>query len=556
MYLSHFALKEKPFSISPDPRFLFLSHRYKEALGHLLYGVQEGGGFVLLTGEVGTGKTTVCRSLLQQLPANTKLAFVLNPKLNSLELLATICDELKIRYPAATSSLKVLTDKLTAYLLKAYEKNLNVVVMIDEAQNLDSDVLEQIRLLTNLETNQKKLLQIILVGQPELQEKLAHRNLRQLAQRVTARYHLQPLNLKETDAYILHRTRIAGAKKSLFSKSAIDYLFQHAKGVPRLINTICERALIGAYTQQQNVVEKNMMKQSVEEILGDWKVESHTTSHANHTQKWFGDFWQSTSGAWRVALLMVAVLVGGYYLGQSSNKAQSELQETAEIIIQSSETNSTLNKVNQWIGDQSWDHNGIRSKQQLLKLWQLDYQPLKNGEACDYASQYGLKCQSLQSNWQQLRLYNRPVILKFSAGIHGEFWGTLIRLDGLNGLMNFGQSDQQISLQELSDLWTGEALLIWQSPEGFTDNIKLYDSGGTVLWLSEKLNLIMQKNNEPINYFDQNLFLQLKQYQTSRGIEADGIAGMETILQINSETLQGIPILKDAEKISSTNGLE
>ncbi|MEP2299707.1 MAG: AAA family ATPase, partial [Kangiellaceae bacterium] len=196
MYLSHFSLNERPFSISPDPRFLFMSNRYREALAHLTYGVEDGGGFVLLTGEVGTGKTTVCRCLLQQLPDNTRLAFVLNPKLNSLELLATICDELDIKYPENCDSLKVLTDKLSDYLLKCYQKGLSVVVMIDEAQNIATEVLEQIRLLTNLETNQKKLLQIILVGQPELQEKLAKRELRQLAQRITARYHLRPLNLK------------------------------------------------------------------------------------------------------------------------------------------------------------------------------------------------------------------------------------------------------------------------------------------------------------------------------------------------------------------------
>ncbi|MDQ7048670.1 MAG: AAA family ATPase [Enterobacterales bacterium] len=268
MYLEHFSLNERPFSISPDPRFLFMSNRYREALAHLTYGVEDGGGFVLLTGEVGTGKTTVCRCLLQQLPDKTRLAFVLNPKLNSLELLATICDELGIDYPENCQSLKILTDRLSDYLVQCFDQGLSVVVMIDEAQNIDTEVLEQIRLLTNLETNQKKLLQIILVGQPELQEKLARRDLRQLAQRITARYHLRPLNLKETIAYVLHRIRIAGTKKPLFSRSAVELLHQKTNGIPRLINTICDRALVAAASRNKLAVDQKLMREAIADVIG------------------------------------------------------------------------------------------------------------------------------------------------------------------------------------------------------------------------------------------------------------------------------------------------
>jgi len=283
MYLEHFSLKERPFSISPDPRFLFMSNRYREALAHLTYGVEDGGGFVLLTGEVGTGKTTVCRCLLQQLPDKTRLAFILNPKLNSVELLATICDELGIEYPEDCTSLKTLTDKLSDYLLLCYEQNLSVVVMIDEAQNIETEVLEQIRLLTNLETNQKKLLQIILVGQPELQEKLAKRELRQLAQRITARYHLRPLNLKETMAYVMHRVKIAGSRESLFERRSIEYLHQKTMGIPRLVNTICDRALMAACNKKINRVYPSVMQEAILDVLGNTAT---TERPANKTSSW------------------------------------------------------------------------------------------------------------------------------------------------------------------------------------------------------------------------------------------------------------------------------
>src|SRR5210317_846476 len=210
MYLEHFNLTERPFSITPDPRFLYMSARHREALAHLLYGLSEGGGFVQLTGEVGTGKTTICRCLLEQVPDNVDIALVLNPKVTSTELIATVCDELGIEYPAGDSSIKALTDELNRYLLDAHARGRRTVLILDEAQNLSADVLEQVRLLTNLETSTQKLLQIVLIGQPELRSLLAREDMRQLSQRVTARYHLDPISREEAGAYIKHRLQICG----------------------------------------------------------------------------------------------------------------------------------------------------------------------------------------------------------------------------------------------------------------------------------------------------------------------------------------------------------
>ncbi|MCF2856619.1 AAA family ATPase [Pseudoalteromonas sp. SMS1] len=267
MYLRYFGLTEKPFSIAPNPEFLFLSDRHKEALAHLTYGLGDAGGFVLLTGEVGTGKTTVTRSMLAQLPESTQVAFVLNPALSEMELLASICDELDIEYDAKEATLKSLTDVIKARLLDNHEQGGHTMLIIDEAQHLAAEVLEQLRLLTNLETNHKKLLQIVLVGQPELQQLLQRNELRQLAQRITARYHLLPLTESQVFSYIKHRLKKAGCDVNLFSDQSIQYIHQVTAGIPRLINLLADRCLLGAYSSQQQEVSKQIAQEAAKEAL-------------------------------------------------------------------------------------------------------------------------------------------------------------------------------------------------------------------------------------------------------------------------------------------------
>jgi general secretion pathway protein A len=267
MYTGFFGLTSQPFSIAPNPEFMYLGTRHTEALAHLRYGLGEAGGFVLLTGEVGTGKTTVSRCLLAELPENTQVAFILNPTLSELELLAAICDELKIRYKKTDASLKMLTDKITAKLLKNHQSGINTILIIDEAQHLQPAVLEQLRLLTNLETNTKKLLQVILIGQPELQQLLQRQDLRQLAQRITARYHLMPLTLAEVAFYVQHRLAVAGCARPVFTQAAINKLFQLSGGIPRLLNLLCDRAMLGGYSQQKALIDAKLVEQAGQEIL-------------------------------------------------------------------------------------------------------------------------------------------------------------------------------------------------------------------------------------------------------------------------------------------------
>ncbi len=269
MYKAYFGLSELPFTIGPNPKYLYLSDQHREAMAHLLYGLSEQGGFVLLTGEVGTGKTTLCRSVLQQQPDNVEVALILNPRATSIELLQYICDELKIDYRGSDSA-KVLNDALNHYLLDAYANDRRVVVMIDEAQQLSIETLEQVRLLTNLETNKDKLMQIILVGQPELNDMLSSKHLRQLSQRIKSRYHLGELDLQQLGAYIKNRLRVAGCERELFSKKAIKKIYSYTKGVPRLINVLCDRCLMGAYATDRAIVDHQVVDQAAKEVFGNY----------------------------------------------------------------------------------------------------------------------------------------------------------------------------------------------------------------------------------------------------------------------------------------------
>ena len=269
MYKEYFRLRDLPFSIAPDPAFLYMSARHRDALAHLVYGVSSDSAFILLTGEVGTGKTTVCRCMLDQLPENCDTAFILNPRLTEEELLASICDEIGIGYPVAETSVKNLVDRINNHLLKSHAAGRRTLLIIDEAQVLSPSVLEQLRLLTNLETNRCKLLQIILIGQPELRKMLERPELRQLSQRITARFHLDPLSKRDIANYVGHRLAVAGARRQLFSPSVIKRIFSLSGGVPRLINLICDRALLGTYAQGRTRVNKSTLNRAAYEVLGE-----------------------------------------------------------------------------------------------------------------------------------------------------------------------------------------------------------------------------------------------------------------------------------------------
>ena len=319
MYRQYFGLSESPFSIAPDPRYLFLSDKHREALAHLLYGVGDQGGFVLLTGEVGTGKTTICRCLLQQIPDNADIAFIINPKQSVNQLLQSIFADLHISFEKGATS-KDLIDQFNDYLLDAHGRGRNTILIIDEAQNLSPDVLEQLRLLTNLETNEKKLLQLVLLGQPELNDMLGRPELRQLAQRITARYHLSPLSKKEVSDYIEHRLSVAGCRAPLFSAGAIRTLFRRSQGVPRLINLIADRALLGVYASNGDQVTSRVVAKAAAEVM-------HPVGRPS---RWRPVWWALSLG---VLIFIVTVVwknyisdaEAGHYLGDSAASRDQRL---------------------------------------------------------------------------------------------------------------------------------------------------------------------------------------------------------------------------------------
>src|ERR1700678_1466793 len=321
MYLTFFGLAEKPFSITPDPRYLYLSTRHADALAHLLYGINESGGFIQLTGEVGTGKTTVVRTLLSRVPHHADVAVILNPRVTPVEFLLTICEELGLAIAEAErDSVKSMVDALNRRLLAAHAEGRRIIVIVDEAQNLSAEVLEQVRLLTNLETPTQKLLQIILIGQPELRELLDRTELRQLAQRITGRYHLMPLSREETKGYVRHRLRVAGATGEIFTPGALLELHRLSQGIPRVINVACDRALLGGYTRETKKITASLVRRAAGEVYG-----------RRFFPTWLG---------WVVGCLGMAALCGTALLGWQFWRHQSPVLSASRAIKSAATTHA------------------------------------------------------------------------------------------------------------------------------------------------------------------------------------------------------------------------
>ncbi|PKD38385.1 peptidoglycan-binding protein [Methylomonas sp. Kb3] len=515
MYQQYFNFSELPFSISPDPHFMFMSERHQEGLAHLLYGINQGGGFVALTGEVGTGKTTLCHCLLQQLPENVDIALILNPKLTTQELLATICDELGISH--AGFAAKQLIDAINQYLLAAYSQGRRTVLLIDEAQNLSLDVLEQIRLLTNLETSKAKLLQIILVGQPELNALLARQDLRQLNQRITARYHLLPLSLDETRAYIRHRLRVCKGNHRLFNPAAIRKIYQYSQGVPRLINILCDRALLGAYATNAREINPAIIRRAAQEVLGSVKTKRR---------------WYSATAA----ILVIGAWAGLQFWSQPMPVVEPAKPAIAQQPVVPAAPIPAAKQVS--FADQL-DQAGLSFAEAVtesLNTWHLSAPPGRTAD-CATVATLGLQCLFGKGNWQELLTLNRPAILAFSDPTGAKRYVLLTGVEHDSAIIRL-KDTVNIPLAELVTLWDGNYLLLWRPPHPGVTEIAPTQQSAAVLWLRERLSKITGKpaGDMASRIFDETLKAELSSFQRRHHLTPDGIAGARTLIHLDNQS--------------------
>jgi general secretion pathway protein A len=595
VYQAHFQLNQEPFSIAPDPSFLFLSKAHSEALAHLMYGFSHG-GFVLITGEVGTGKTTLLRNLLKQTPTDLDVAFILNPRLTVRELLETLCQELGVVYDRQnTQSVKQYIDALNRHLLRTYQEGRSTVVIIDEAQNLSPAVLEQVRLLTNLETDEKKLLRIILVGQPELSDMLDRQELRQLAQRITARYHLGALSREDTYAYVAHRLSRAGGRPDLFSAAALRRLYRLSGGVPRIINVIADRALLGAYVENQRLVNARTVSRAAHEVLGKsprlpiWQVATivglvvvgiaaayllpvdplagtaastpdtsdpaidvpaAVNPNANQNA---GNRSQAppaitpdptpTAGdeTGTVELMQPQIETGVSAAPATTPDPVRTARESDDITPETDAAKAAVERPALSSGVSRPDGSTHNTQRQayaaVFERWGADYASSDPLIPCDFAPSAGLQCLSQYGTWDNIRQSNLPVVLELWDEQPAPYHAALIGMNGGELTLNVGGEVLRIEQRDLRDVWFGAYVILWQTPPGYIGSIRQGDRHETVSWLRQQLAGVsnLDLSSDQPDLFDAELHEAVMQFQRDQGLIIDGVVGPATWIRLSSQ---------------------
>jgi len=514
VYETFYGFTEKPFNLTPDPKYLFLSPRHTEAFAHLEFGRRERGGFSVITGEVGTGKTTLARYFLSRLePARTATAVILYPAVTAAELLRSILEDLHI--PVTGATLKDHVDALHKFLLAARREGRDVVLLIDEAQDLSPDVLEQIRLISNLETDTEKLIHIVLMGQSELHDMLGRHDLRQLAQRVTARYHLSPLHRDEVSEYIRHRLVVAGGDgKVTFTPSALRAVHRLSRGVPRLVNLICDRALLGGYVNGTHAIDKDIVKRAAKEVRGETGLSRPRALRY---------VLMATAG---VAFLAVAAAVGLPVLRSAPVPGTLGVSPMAAAVLPPSvapapsavPTRSPLEPVLMSLGH---DHSYGASMAEIQALW---------------GTHIGLQKTQLRTHMEQVRRFDFPVILEmFHPARRDTCYVALLRISGDTAYLGYGASSPMaVPLEEVDRLWTRQAVFLWHDAEALA---QMATEARSAAWAMAELGRLGYGGRAD------GLPATVRRFQQDSDIQPDGIIGTRTIMAIYSRSERPRPRL-------------
>jgi general secretion pathway protein A len=549
VYTEFFGLNEKPFAITPDPRYLYMSARHTDALAHLIYGISESGGFIQLTGEVGTGKTTLIRSLLEQLPAKADIALILSPQLTTLEFLQTISEELGNPVPREYS-VKAQIDNLNAYLLRVHSQGRRVVLIVDEAQTLSPELLEQVRLLTNLETAKQKLLQIILIGQPELRTLLDRPEMRQIAQRITGRYHLEPLSREDTAAYVRHRMRVAGAQSDVFTSTAIRELYKRSRGIPRLINVIADRALLAAYTQDRRAVDAKLVTRAASEVFGGRRPGGRRWPWAGAAAG-VAAFVLATTNLWQPhreppATLEIAVATEPAGVAGAAEAAALETPAAPSATAAPPALPPARPTFAELLADPHFLLGTDAAIGELLELWGGTYDAAR-GEPCAQAEEQGLRCLFQErGSLSELRRVNWPTIVSL-VDLDGAQHPVVIASLGYDSAAVVANDKTfELPVAELTFHWYGDHLLLWRPgdapPRDLMPGIR--DDG--VLWLRAALAKIRGEPppNGASTLYDAELERRVREYQRDRMLAVDGIVGARTQIALLADLdIPGTPLL-------------
>jgi general secretion pathway protein A len=501
---------------------------------------------VLLTGEVGTGKTTICRSLLERIPENVDVAFILNPRMSVEDLLKTICEEFHIDVANEHPGIKTFVDALNARLLSAHAQGRSAILIVDEAQNLDASVLEQLRLLTNLETNTRKLLKIFLIGQPELQTMLARPEMRQVSQRVIARYHLSHLGLAEVSTYIEHRLHVSGASPLIFPESLVKQVYRASRGVPRLINLICDRALLGAYAKGQQQISKPILRQAAKEVLA---ANPHYRPRKTVV----------TGIALLIASMLVLFVVyfsdikHSWFRGGVANSHSTIALVDATSAVPQEPESATATPAVLPLSQLKWPEN-INSKdsemlafQSLSRLYGFNIDPQSREAPCRQVDNHSMHCFAGRGGLSDLFQLDQPVVMQL-ASEGKEYYATLTNLDHQAATLMVGGVPQRIALSELGNAWLGQYIVIWNSPPNFNGHMTLHYHGSAVTWLRQALEKVDGIRDNGSNVFDAELTKRIRTFQVSDGIQPDGLVGPLTVIRLNLRNGKGGPRLVTEKK--------